>query len=160
MLQQPLLLLLGMPSLQMRRFRAGQVQIEAALETQKAEPVLASPEQLSLLLGPLMSHHSSWVQPLQRFHYQKQRLYQLLCLPLLPAAGFDQQQRCWWPAALLIRFAEHVQLLVQHHSVSVWLSCAWELRLQMTAKRGSHTYSSHAPKCYKQALAMLHVLEL
>ncbi len=114
-----------MPSLQMWSFHAGQVQTEAALETQKAEPALTSPEHLSLLLGPLMSHHLSWVQALQRFHYQKQQLYQLLCLLLLPAAGCDQQQRCWWPAALLTHFAEHVQLLVQRHSVSVWLSFAW-----------------------------------
>jgi len=38
-------------------------------------------------------------------------LYQPLCLPLLPAA-------------LLDHFAEHVQLLVQRHPVSVWLSFA------------------------------------
>ena len=107
-------------------FHAAKVQTEAALETQKAEPALANPEHLSLLLGPLMRHHLSWVwvQPLQRFHYQEKQLYQLLCLPLLPAAGCDQQQRRWWPAALLNHFAEHVQLLVQRHSVSVWLSFA------------------------------------
>jgi hypothetical protein len=125
LLQQPLLLLLQMTLLQMWSFHAGQIQTEAALETQKAEPALASPEQLSLLLGSLTSHHLSWVQALQRFHYQKQQLYQLLlCLPLLSAAGCDQQQCCWWPAALLNYFAEHVQLLVQRHSVSVWLSVA------------------------------------
>ena len=113
LLQQPLLLLLQMTLLQMWSFHAGQIQTEAALETQKAEPALASPEQLSLLLGPLMSHRLSWVwvPPLQRSHYQKQQLYQLLCLPLLPAA-------------LLDHFAEHVQLLVQRHPVSVWLSFA------------------------------------
>jgi hypothetical protein len=104
LLQQPLLLLLQMTLLQMWSFHAGQIQTEAALETRKAEPALASPEHLSLLLGPLMSHHLLWVwvQPL---------LYQPLCLPLLPAA-------------LLDHFAEHVQLLVQRHPVSVWLSFA------------------------------------
>lgn len=127
LLQQPLLLLLQMTLLQMWSFLAGQVHTEAALETQKADPALESPEHLSLLLGPLMSHHLSWVwvQLLQQYHYQKQQVYQLLCLPLLPAAGYDQQQCCWWPAALLMRLAEHVQLLVQRHSVSVWLSFAW-----------------------------------
>jgi len=117
------LLLLRMPSLQMWSFHSGQVQTEAELETRKAEPALASPEQLSLLLGPLMSHQLSWVQALQRFHYQKQQLCQLLCLPLLPADGCEQQRRCWGLAALLMHFAEHVQLLVQRHSV--WLSFAW-----------------------------------
>ena len=149
-----------MPWLQMWSFHAGQVQTEAALEIQKAEPALASPEHLSLLLGPLMSYHLSWVQPLQWFRYQKQQLYQLLCLPLLPAAGCDQQQRCWWPAALLIRSAEHVQLLVQRHSVSVWLSFAGWMSLHMAVTHGSHTYGSRErrPKGYQQAAVVLHVL--